>query len=246
MNATERYEEIDLARGIALVMMILFHTLFDLNFFGIFPVDVYTGFWHLFAIATASLFLLLVGVSLSISRARAARYLDAWALAKKFVFRGAGIVCLGVLVTLVTWLYLGEGYIVFGILSVIGVSVICSPLFFRFGRMNAVLGITVIIIGFFLATIPGPAWLVPFGIHPETFWSVDYEPIFPWLGIVLIGIALGTVLYPDGKRAFEIPALPDKLFAPITFMGRHSLLIYLVHQPLILAVLYLVTGVPIV
>ena len=90
MNGTERYQEIDLLRGIALVLMILFHTLFDLNFFGIFPVDLYTGFWRLYAYATVSIFLCLVGISLVISRARAARYLDAGALAKKFVLRGAG------------------------------------------------------------------------------------------------------------------------------------------------------------
>ena len=245
MNGTERYQEIDLLRGIALVLMILFHTLFDLNFFGIFPVDLYTGFWRLYAYATVSVFLCLVGVSLVISRARAARYLDTGALAKKFVLRGAGIVCLGLLVTLVTWWYLHEGFIVFGILSLIGVSVMCSPLFFRFGRMNAVLGLLIIVIGWVFTTMTGPIWLLPVGIHPATFWSVDYEPIFPWFGVVLIGIALGNVLYPGGVRSFAIPRLPATTVAPLVFMGRHSLLIYLVHQPLILAVLYLLTGAPV-
>jgi len=244
MNAMERYAEIDLVRGIALVMMIIFHTLFDLNFFGIFPVNVYTGFWRFFAYATASLFLCVVGVSLMISRARAARYLGAGALAKKFVYRGAGIICLGLLVTLVTWWYLREGYVVFGILTLIGVSVMSSPLFFRFGRMNAVLGVVVIIIGWIFATMTGPIWLLPIGIHPAVFWSVDYTPIFPWFGVVLIGIALGDVLYPGGVRSFTPPGLPKNAITPLVYMGRHSLLIYLVHQPLILAALYLITGAP--
>ena len=246
MNGAERYREIDLVRGIALVMMIIFHTLFDLNFFNIFPVDVYTGFWRFFAYATASLFLCVVGISLTISRVRAARYLDAGAIVKKFVFRGLGIVCLGLLVTLVTWWYLHEGFVVFGILSLIGVSVMCSPLFFRFGKMNAVLGVCVIIIGWIFATMTGPIWLLPIGIHPAAFWSVDYTPVFPWFGVVLIGMALGDILYPNGVRSFTLPRLPENAIAPLVFMGRHSLLIYLVHQPLILAVLYLITGAPVV
>jgi len=246
MNRVERYQEIDLVRGIALVMMVLFHTLFDLNFFRVFPVDVYTGFWRFFAYATAALFLCIVGISLTISRARAARYLDAGALVKKFVFRGAGIFCLGVLVTVVTWWYLHEGFVVFGILSVIGISVMCSPLFFRFGKKNALLGLFIIVIGWVFATMTGPIWLLPVGIHPAAFWSVDYEPIFPWFGVVLIGIALGDVLYPGGVRSFALPKLPANAIAPLVFLGRHSLLIYLVHQPLILAVLYLVAGTPVV
>ncbi|MFA5214238.1 MAG: heparan-alpha-glucosaminide N-acetyltransferase, partial [Methanoregula sp.] len=185
------------------------------------------------------------GISLTVSRARAERYLDARSLAIKFVLRGAKIICLGLLVTLVTWVYLREGFVVFGILSIIGVSVLCSPLFFRFGKKNAIVGLACIAIGWYFATITGPVWLVPFGIHPDTFWSVDYTPIFPWLGVVLIGIALGDILYPGGRRSFSLPTLPTTAISPFTFLGRHSLVIYLVHQPVILAVLFLVTGAPV-
>jgi len=245
MSSAERYPEIDLIRGIALVLMIIFHVLFDLNFFSILAIDLYTGFWRLYAYGTVSVFLCLVGVSLTVSRARAERYLDTRSLAKKFVVRGAKIVCLGLLVTLATSWYLREGFVIFGILSLIGISVLCSPLFFRFGKKNAVLGLFCIVIGWCCATINGPIWLLPFGIHPVAFWSVDYTPIFPWLGVVLIGIALGNVLYPGGVRSFVLPKFPATATAPLIFMGRHSLLIYLVHQPIILAVLYVITGAPI-
>ena len=70
MDEAARYRELDLVRGIAILMMILFHTVFDLYFFRILPVDIYSGFWRYFAFATASLFLLIVGISLTISRAR--------------------------------------------------------------------------------------------------------------------------------------------------------------------------------
>ena len=242
MSEFSRYWEIDLVRGIAILMMVLFHTLFDLSFFRIFPVDVYSGFWRYFAFATALLFLLIVGISLTISRARVASTKSGYQLALKFVYRGAGIFLLGLLVTLCTWLFLKEGFIVFGILHLIGVSIIISPLFFRFKKSNIILGFLCIVIGFFFTTRTGPIWLLPLGIHPATFWSMDYEPIFPWFGIVLIGMGLGELLYPEGVRRFTLPQIPEIFVRPLECMGRHSLIIYLVHQPLIILVIAAVTG----
>ena len=78
-------------------------------------------------------------------------------------------------------------------------------------------------------------WLLPFGIHSPAFGSFDYFPLFPWFGIFLVGAALGKSLYA-ARRSL----IPGRL--PVTFVnlaGRHSLLIYIVHQPVILAVLYI-------
>ena len=242
MSEVLRYWEIDLVRGIAILMMIIFHTVFDLSFFSMYPFNVYSGFWRYFAFATASLFLLVVGVSLTISRARAAPALSKTSLALKFVYRGAGIFLLGLLVTLCTWLYLGKGFVVFGILHLIGVSVIISPLFFRLKKYALVAGLFFIITGWFFATLTGPIWLLPLGIHPATFSSVDYEPIFPWSGMVLIGMGLGEFLYPGGVRKFALPAVPQDTLRLLTLPGRHSLLIYLVHQPVIILLLSALTG----
>ena len=71
MNAVLRYQEIDMVRGIAILMMIFFHTVFDLSFFRISAIDPSSGFWRYFAFSTASLFLLIVGISLTLSHARA-------------------------------------------------------------------------------------------------------------------------------------------------------------------------------
>ena len=245
MTVRDRYPEIDIFRGIAIVMMITFHTIFDLTFFRLVPFDVSEGFWRYFAFATASLFLLIVGVSLSISHTRAAAHLQGFALTKKFLFRGAGIFCLGLGVTIATWWYLREGYVIFGILHLIGVSVMLSPLFFRFRYWNAVIGIGVITLGWIIATIPGPMEFLVIGIHPLAFQSVDYEPIFPWFGLVLIGLALGEFLYPGGKRRWDLPKISDRTIAPLSFLGRHSLVIYLIHQPIILLLIYFVTGAPV-
>src|SRR5512137_1591627 len=106
MDTASRFLEIDVTRGIAICMMILFHTVFDISFFTIAQVNVETGFWRWFAMATASLFLLVAGISLVVSHARSAFRLSGFALIKKFLYRGAGIFALGLLATLATWLYL--------------------------------------------------------------------------------------------------------------------------------------------
>jgi len=229
-------------RGIAILMMILFHTVFDISFFTIAPVNVATGFWRWFAMATASLFLLVVGISLVVSHARSSVILSGFALGKKFLYRGAGIFALGLLVTFVTWLYLHEGFVIFGILHLIGVSVMLSPLFFRFGKNNIVLGLLFIAGGFFIGSIQGPAWLLPLGIQPALFSSVDYTPIIPWFGAVLVGMGMGEFLYSGGVRRFEVPNLPDQIVRPLSFLGRYSLVIYLVHQPVIILLMAAVTG----
>jgi len=242
MDTDSRFREIDATRGIAILMMVLFHTVFDLNFFMILPVNVSTGFWRWFAMATASLFLLVVGISLVVSRARSAANLSGFALTKKFLFRGAGIFALGLLVTLATWLYLHEGFILFGILHLIGVSVILSVLFFRFGKYNILLGMLFIAGGFFIGTLQGPVWLLPLGIYPSSFTSVDYTPLIPWFGAVLVGMGVGEFLYSGGIRKFTVPHLPDRIVRPLSFLGRYSLVIYLVHQPIIILLLAAVTG----
>ncbi|MDD1694751.1 MAG: DUF1624 domain-containing protein [Methanoregula sp.] len=252
MGTQERFFEIDIARGIAILMMVLFHTLFDLSYFSLAAVNVATGFWRYFAYATATLFLLVVGISLVVSHARAVEKLSGFLLAKKFLVRGAEIFALGLLVTLATWLYIPTGCILFGILHLIGVSVMLSPLFFRLKKYNLLAGLACIAIGLFViplinpitASLPDVAalLLLPLGLHSATFWSVDYTPVFPWIGVVLIGLGTGEFLYGNGVRHFTMPYLSDIVVRPLSLLGRHSLLIYLVHQPVIILLLAVVTG----
>jgi uncharacterized membrane protein len=249
---TGRYEEIDAARGIGILMMILFHSLFDLSFFGVYPVNVATGFWRYFAFATASLFLFVVGISLTISHAREEEKLAGdqsrpFRIAVKYLKRGMGVFACGLLVTLATWLYLGEGFVIFGILHLIGISIMLAPLFFSLHRKNIVAGVLCIAAGIALAAsgIHGPISLVWLGIPPVSFTSVDYTPLFPWFGIVLMGMGFGEQWYPEGKRSFAEPDLPASLAGPLALLGRHSLLIYLVHQPVLLVLLQIFSGAPV-
>jgi len=246
MNAVSRYPEIDMFRGIAILMMILFHTVFDLSFFRVYAIDISSGLWKYFAYSTATLFLLIVGISLTISHSRAAASRSGYRLARKFLYRGTGIFFLGLLVTSGTWLYLKEGFIIFGILHLIGVSVMISPLFFRFKKYNLVWGLLFIVTGYFLASVSGPVWLLPLGIHPPDFWSVDYEPLFPWTGVVLSGMGMGEYLYPGGLRRFALPRTPAFFIQTLAWLGRHSLVVYLVHQPVIIVLLAAVFGIPLI
>ncbi|HIH26694.1 MAG TPA: DUF1624 domain-containing protein, partial [Methanoregulaceae archaeon] len=84
----------------------------------------------------------------------------------------------------------------------------------------------------------GSDWLLWLGIHPPTFYSVDYTPVFPWLGVVLIGVFFGNIIYPGGRQRWQ-PGVPAPVKETAGFLGRHSLAIYLIHQPVILGVIFL-------
>ncbi len=146
------------------------------------------------------------------------------------------------LITIVTRLVLGDGYILFGILHLIGFSIVIAPFFFSFGRGNLLIALALILLGWHVAGIEGPLWLAWLGIHPASFYSVDYEPLLPWFGLVLMGFVSGSLLFPGGKRRFNLPELGDPLGQGLVRLGRHSLLIYLVHQPLIIGLLLLIAG----
>ena len=241
----ERFWEIDALRGTAVVMMFIFHTVFAISFFDIRDVDVVQGFWRVFALATATLFILIAGVSLSVSSARALEALDGWRVAWKNLRRGAGIFFVGMGITLMTWLLIRNEFILFGVLHCIGLSIILSPLVLRFGRANLALGAGIILSAPFIERISGPLSLVWLGVHPADFASLDYVPLIPWFGVFLVGMSLGASLYPGGRRGFSAGGQGSPLIRPVTFLGRHSLPIYLIHVPVILLFLaLLVPGLP--
>ena len=235
-----RFWEIDALRGTAVVMMVIFHTVFSISFFDISDIDVIHGFWRVFALATATLFIMIAGVSLSVSSARAQAALDTWRVAWKNVRRGAGIFLVGMSITLVTWVFVRSEFVLFGVLHCIGLSIALSPLFIRFGKANLAIGAGIMLIAPFIDRISGPLSLAWLGVHPADFASLDYVPLIPWLGVFLVGMGLGASLYPGGLRGFPAGGEERPLLRPVTFLGRHSLPIYLVHVPVILLFLALI------
>ncbi|HBH46155.1 MAG: hypothetical protein A2445_03635 [Candidatus Jacksonbacteria bacterium RIFOXYC2_FULL_44_29] len=232
-NTAIRYWEIDAGRGVAILMMILYHFLYDLTFLKLINITVISGFWLYFARTTLILFLLLVGVGMALSYVKHPNY-------KFFVKRGLFIFLLGLLITLVTRLALGGDYVRFGILHLIGISIILGYLFIRASSLMILLATAVTFLGGYLLqhqtfTFPYLSWA---GLKPINFSSVDYTPIIPWFGVILVGILIGRALYPLGIRKFKIvDAPPNLIFDFLRWLGRNSLLIYLLHQPVLVGTL---------
>jgi uncharacterized membrane protein len=237
-----RFWEVDAARGVAIIMMIVYHTTYDLDTLGGYDVQSTTGSWALFADLTAGLFLFLVGVSLAISRARTS--LTGWRLFGKYLARGLRILAYGVVLTVV-FLALGMGVVAFGILHLIGISIILAYPFLRLRLTNLVLGTLIFVAGQYILAQGLDSqsfWLLPFGIVPEGVIMPDYRPLLPWFGVVLIGLFIGNVVHGDGRRPAVLGDKAPMLARPLLPPGRNSLFIYLIHQPIIIALLA-VTGV---
>ena len=222
-------------------MVIFFHILIDLNFFNIYKINVFSGVTLPIAYAVATTFLLLVGMSLTLGFSKIKHTLSKKEGQLKIILHGLKIFGIGLLITLGTWLYLDEGFIIFGVLHCIGISIIFSIPFLTFRVQNLVLGLVFIFLGLILKTFTVDFyWLAWLGFKPTTFYTVDYYPLLPWFGVVLIGIFLGNSLYPKGKRRYAIKGRSTvKIVSFSCFLGRHTLIIYLVHQPIIVGLIYL-------
>ncbi len=235
-NDSRRLWEVDTARGVAIIMVVVYHLAWDLNAFGDWDITMYSGFWHYFQRMTASIFILLVGLSLTLSSRKTAPVIRR--TYRNHLRRGLKLIALGMVISGVTWLYLRQGYVQFGILHFIGASIIIAYPFLGLRFINLGLGIMLLLVGRFTNGFPistgGLVWL---GLQPEGYQAVDYFPLIPWFGLVLIGIFLGNWLYGDQP----LIRLPDISHAPViavvSKLGRHTLPIYLFHQPVLLLLL---------
>jgi uncharacterized membrane protein len=238
-----RWWEIDAARGVAIVMMVVFHLMWDLWRFGVLPnVTLYAGFWKYFQRTTAITFLVLVGVSLTVSYRRARRQTaDGASVFLRFFWRGLRILGLAAALSLVVW-GAGLGYIHFGVLHLIGVSVILAYPLLGQRWLNLLLWAIFYIAGSYIQSVRVDfPWLVWLGLQPLGYAPNDYFPLIPWFGVVLLGVFAGNTFYRDNSRLFQLPDLSHALLVRfLQFLGRHSLLIYLIHQPLLLAALWIV------
>ena len=236
---SQRFIEIDMLRGFAIVLMIFGHILWDLDYFGLMPMN--DGFYNILIKIIQPTFFLLVGISLIISKKKIENIKvnnD-----KKYyihlIVRGLKIFSLGIIFTILTLIFIPDRPIFFGVLHCIGLSVIISAPFLKFRKYNLIFVVLLIIATILVSNynMENPTIIhLAFGIHQMDISShtIDYFPLLPWFGICLLGIIIGDCLYSGNNRKFRIPDLskyrPIKLFQ---WCGQHSLIIYLIHQPII-------------
>lgn len=203
--------------------MIFFHLIYDLNYYYHIPVRYDSGFIYYLGKAAASMFIFISGISCTLTRNN--------------VKKGVILIFWALLVTAVTYVAVPGSNIFFGILHLLAVSTLLFPIFSRINPYLLLpLGTIIIISYLFTAKITMPNnFLSPLGLLGETFSSVDYYPLLPWFGPFLYGIALGKLKYKERKSLF--PFKPGgKNF--LDLLGQHSLTIYLLHQPILLVMLY--------
>jgi len=223
---------LDAARGIAVAAMVVYHFSWDLRYFGYIASEVEDGLgWRIFAHAIAGSFLFIVGVSLVLASRRGIDW-------RRYLKRLGVIVASALAITIATWFTFRETFIFFGILhnialaSVLGLAFLRAPV-----AVTIAAAIFCFVAPFFLASPIFDHWaLVWIGLSTTLPRTNDFVPLLPWFGAVLLGIAAAE-LWPrlglDRRMDWSAVQIP----APLLFVGRHSLLIYLLHQPILFGVM---------
>ena len=233
---THRYVSIDLLRTVAIVLMVVYHLFFDLWYYYGVPINPNEYPIKTIGLYAGILFLIVSGMAAGIRFHGRAKE-EIWHKAKK---RAVRIGSAALLITLVTYWMDPETYIRFGILHCIAVSALLLPFFRSLGNINILIASTIVLGGFLLILTPLDTFLlVPLGFRYTGFRSLDYYPLAPWFGVILYGFLLGSKLYH--------PKLHTKTAAPkwiriLSIPGRYSLIIYLIHQPILLLLLALAKG----
>lgn len=225
---------LDLARTVALVCMVIFHFTFDLALFGfIDPGTMSQPFWYYFARMIAGSFLFLSGVSLWLAHGQGIRWPAFWS-------RFAKLAAAAALVTLASiWLVPG-GPIWFGILHAIAAASLLGLIALRLPWPVTLAVAAVIFAAAWGPRFPAfdPIWLVWTGLAESRPMMGDYVPLVPWAAPALAGVAVAKALRIDlwPGRA------PSRAVHRLTFPGRHSLIIYLIHQPILIGLFNLYLG----
>ena len=210
--------------------MIAYHFCFDLRYFGVAHWDFEHDVAWLSARATIlSSFLLIAGASAVLANRQPSPF-SHW-LRHVGTIAGAAL-----LVTAGSYLLFPETFIWFGVLHAIALSLLLAKPLIARPRLAAVAGVAVIAAGLAYAHPAFDSRLLGFvGFMTHKPATEDYVPLFPWFGVLLLGVALGHALV---RTRFAALAPFARLPKVLPFLGRHSLVVYLVHQPLMLLLLW--------
>ncbi len=189
--------------------------------------------WVVWQTSIVSTFLLLVGISLVLRSTFKPSWQDFWR-------RWIQIAISALLVSLGSYFIFPESYIFFGILHCIAIALIVGRVLLFAGKYNLVLGVGAIALELgFAHPVFNERILSWIGFATRSPLTEDYVPIFPWLGVVLIGCGIGSIWKSAG---FRLPqwAIVLKPSTPgwLVQIGKHSLAIYLVHQPILFGMFF--------
>ncbi len=206
----KRYTCIDQLRGIAVLLMIIFHLFYDLNEHGIFAINLKSTFWYGLPRFIVAIFMLTVGISLSLAHSQKINF-------KKFFKRLIILIICSFIISLSTYIIFPSQWIFFGTLHSIAFCSAAALPMVKFPKISVLIFI-LILFGIFIGlSLP---WIY---LHP----SMDYIPPYPWIGFVLFGIFLGDI------KIYKFFNYSHPILSFLELLGRNSLVIYLTHQPIL-------------
>lgn len=218
----KRIFEIDLLKVIAIIFMIVFHFIYDLNEFMGLDIIYESGFWYWLGRIAAFFFIFLAGINSGFS--------------KNPIKRGMIVFGCGIIITLISFLVFKDYYVRFGILHFLGISMMISPFLKRINNWILLLIALVGGILFSFDTFIYNTKVIMFLENTFGKPSVDYYPLFPYLSLFILGILIYKIYYYKKKSIINLYTRSNI----ISITSKYSLLIYLIHQPIILGIMYLI------
>lgn len=234
-----RWAAVDVLRGVAIVGVVAYHLLWDLADLG------FIG-WHIgvdpvgkvIGHSISGTFLFLVGASLVLAHGDGVRWRSFWR-------REAQLVALALLLTAATYVYSRDQVVTFGILHAIALISVLTVLFVRLPVVVTLLAAALAVALPWLVHLSGTSpWVSWTGLADGTRPSLDWQPVLPWIAATFLGIVVMRGLVRAGDRGSR-PALALRAWQPGGFTGRwlvtagrHTLSIYLLHQPILYGVLW--------
>ncbi|RYH06413.1 heparan-alpha-glucosaminide N-acetyltransferase [Tropicimonas sp. IMCC6043] len=231
-----RIVAVDIGRGVAIIGMVIFHFVFDLEFLGILPRGTtLSGPWAIFARTVAGSFLFFAGVSLVLAHRSGIKW-------RSFLRRSAVIALAALAVSVGTFAFAPNAFVYFGILHAITVARFAGLAFLRLpsGITAAVAGLVFVLPHYVQSAAFDTRWLAWIGFSLNRPLALDFEPVFPWLAPCLLGIAATRVALRKGvlHRLARRGRSAGPLARALGWAGRNSLVIYLLHQLLMLPLLW--------
>ena len=231
----KRIWELDVLRGVCILGVVIVHLIYDLvDLYSIIEWE-YPAAFQFVKDWGGIIFLLLSGVCVTLGSRSVRRGL---------IVLACGMVCTAATYGMYYFNMANIGIIIyFGVLHCLGVCMLLWPLFKKCPWwLLASAGALLNALGFYIRSgvyVDYP-WLVPLGLHPTDFQSSDYFPLLPYFGFFLLGAALGKTVY--GKKQTLLPNVNESnpVIRFFLLCGKHSLWIYLLHQPLLSSICYLI------